>query len=67
MKSQYPVNPMLPPSHPTRLVARTGRRAWLRQLMVWSSLLLAGLAWLGWPQDAHAIRIKEIAAVQGVR
>ncbi|MDP1936982.1 MAG: flagellar basal body P-ring protein FlgI [Hylemonella sp.] len=35
--------------------------------MVWSSLLLAGLAWLGWPQDAHAIRIKEIAAVQGVR
>ena len=67
MKSPYLVNPMHPPSHPSRLVARTGRRAWLRQLMVWSSLLLAGLAWLGWPQDAHAIRIKEIAAVQGVR
>jgi len=67
MKSPYPVNPMHTPSHLNRLVARTGRRAWLRQLMVWSSLLLAGLAWLGWPQDAHAIRIKEIAAVQGVR
>ncbi|WP_284308337.1 flagellar basal body P-ring protein FlgI [Hydrogenophaga electricum] len=35
--------------------------------MVWL-LLAAGLAlWLAVPQTAHAIRIKEIAAVQGVR
>ncbi|WP_234265396.1 flagellar basal body P-ring protein FlgI [Hydrogenophaga sp. NFH-34] len=35
--------------------------------MVWL-LLVAGLAlWLAVPQTAHAIRIKEIAAVQGVR
>ena len=25
------------------------------------------MVWLGWPLDAHAIRIKEVAAVQGVR
>lgn len=39
----------------------------LRRAMVWL-LLVAGLAlWLAVPQTAHAIRIKEIAAVQGVR
>lgn len=47
-----------------RSVTPTAR---LRRAMVWL-LLVAGLAlWLAVPQTAHAIRIKEIAAVQGVR
>lgn len=40
--------------------------AW-RRLLVWSTLLLVGAVLLGWPAPAQAIRIKEIAAVQGVR
>lgn len=40
--------------------------AW-RRLLVWSTLLVAGVVALGWPVPAQAIRIKEIAAVQGVR
>ncbi|WP_082877017.1 flagellar basal body P-ring protein FlgI [Hydrogenophaga crassostreae] len=30
-------------------------------------LLGAVVAWMGWPLEAHALRIKEVAAVQGVR
>lgn len=41
-------------------------QAW-RRLLVWSTLLVAGVVALGWPVPAQAIRIKEIAAVQGVR
>ena len=29
--------------------------------------LMAGLVWLGAPMEAHAIRVKEVASVQGVR
>ncbi|QCB46791.1 flagellar basal body P-ring protein FlgI [Hydrogenophaga sp. PAMC20947] len=46
------------------------RERWLarmRRVVVCSTLLLMGSVWLGWPLDAHAIRIKEVAAVQGVR
>jgi flagellar P-ring protein precursor FlgI len=39
-----------------------------RRLRVWSALAcLAASAALGWPQPAHAARIKELASVQGVR
>ena len=41
-------------------------RAPLRRLLAWSALVL-GVVALGWPVPAQAIRIKEIAAVQGVR
>src|SRR3990167_1301212 len=41
-------------------------RAALRRLLAWSALVL-GVVALGWPVPAQAIRIKEIAAVQGVR
>lgn len=40
--------------------------AW-RRLLAWSTLLVVGVVALGWPVPAQAIRIKEIAAVQGVR
>lgn len=51
----------------TLFVRRANALVWLRRLLVWCALG-AGLAlWLGWPSDAHAIRIKEVAAVQGVR
>ncbi|AOW15372.1 flagellar biosynthesis protein FlgI [Hydrogenophaga crassostreae] len=33
----------------------------------WMFLLGAVVAWMGWPLEAHALRIKEVAAVQGVR
>ena len=47
-----------------------GRERWMtraRRTLACCSLLLMGAIWLGWPLDAHAIRIKEVAAVQGVR
>jgi flagellar P-ring protein precursor FlgI len=50
------------------LFARRAQQAlWLRRLLAWSALALGLLVWLGWPLDANAMRIKEIAAVQGVR
>jgi flagellar P-ring protein FlgI len=50
------------------LFARRAQHAlWLRRLLVWSALAVGLLVWLGWPLDANAMRIKEIAAVQGVR
>lgn len=51
----------------TLFVRRAHALVWLRRLLAWCALG-AGLAlWLGWPSDAHAIRIKEVATVQGVR
>lgn len=39
----------------------------LRRWAVWSLLLVTVALWMGWPLDAQALRIKEVAAVQGVR
>ncbi|MCB4366784.1 flagellar basal body P-ring protein FlgI [Hydrogenophaga taeniospiralis] len=49
-----------------RLAPTGPHRAALRRLLAWSALVL-GVVALGWPAPAQAIRIKEIAAVQGVR
>ena len=51
----------------TLFARRQARGLWLRRLLGWSALALGIVVWLGWPMDAHAMRIKEIAAVQGVR
>ena len=51
----------------TLFARRNARALWLRRLLGWSALALGLLVWLGWPLDANAMRIKEIAAVQGVR
>ena len=50
-----------------RLAPTGPHRAALRRLLAWSALLVFGVVALGWPAPAQAIRIKEIAAVQGVR
>jgi flagellar P-ring protein precursor FlgI len=50
-----------------RAVRRDLRTRWLQRLVVWSGLAVGLVLWLGFPVDAHAIRIKEVAAVQGVR
>jgi len=39
----------------------------LRRLLAWSALAIGLLIGTGWPLPASAMRIKEIAAVQGVR
>ncbi|OPF62512.1 flagellar basal body P-ring protein FlgI [Hydrogenophaga sp. H7] len=41
--------------------------AGLRRLLAWTALAIGLLVGTGWPLPANAIRIKEIAAVQGVR
>jgi flagellar P-ring protein precursor FlgI len=51
----------------TLLARRALRATWLQRLVVWSGLAVGLVLWLGFPVQAHAIRIKEIAAVQGVR
>ena len=51
----------------TLFARRVQRGLWLRRLLGWSALAVGIVVWLGWPMDAHAMRIKEIAAVQGVR
>ena len=51
----------------TLFARRSQRGLWLRRLLIWSGLAVGLLLWLGWPVSAHAMRIKEIAAVQGVR
>ena len=48
----------------------TQRERWmtsLRRSVMAGAVLLMAVIWLGWPLEAHAIRIKEVAAVQGVR
>jgi flagellar P-ring protein precursor FlgI len=45
----------------------TRRDTWGHRLTRWSLLLVAVLVWVGWPLDAQALRIKEVAAVEGVR
>jgi flagellar P-ring protein FlgI len=45
------------------------RATWSLRLARWAASVLLGaaVAWTGWPLEAHALRIKEVAAVQGVR
>ena len=46
------------------------RNSWRTRLIRWASwalCLAAAAVWMGWPLDAQALRIKEVAAVQGVR
>lgn len=46
------------------------RESWSTRLTRWTGWVLAlaaVVAWMGWPLEAHALRIKEVAAVQGVR
>jgi flagellar P-ring protein FlgI len=59
--------PLDPRFRRTLFTRRAQRVLWLRRLLAWSALALGLLVWLGWPMDANAMRIKEIAAVQGVR
>lgn len=67
MTSKPQVITVKPPFNRTIFVSPSSPSARARRLVWLGALLLAGVAWLGWPQAAHAIRIKEIAAVQGVR
>ena len=50
----------------TLFARRSQRGLWLRRLLAYSGLAVGLLLWLGWPLDAHAMRIKEIAAVLNV-
>lgn len=59
--------PLDPRFRRTLFTRRAQRVLWLRRLLAWSALALGLFVWLGWPMDAKAMRIKEIAAVQGVR
>ena len=46
------------------------RNPWVSRLsraLGWSMALGALVLWMGWPMDANALRIKDVAAVQGVR
>lgn len=64
LHSPVPLDPRLRRA----LFARRAQRGlWLRRWLAWGALALGLLAWLGWPAPANAMRIKEIAAVQGVR
>ncbi|MBA4195736.1 MAG: flagellar biosynthesis protein FlgI [Comamonadaceae bacterium] len=47
--------------------ARATPRDTVKRVLGGCALLLIGLAWLGFPLQAQAVRIKEIASVQGVR
>jgi flagellar P-ring protein FlgI len=51
----------------TLFVRRATGLTWLKRLLTWSGLAVGLVVWLGFPLDANAMRIKEIAAVQGVR
>jgi flagellar P-ring protein precursor FlgI len=67
MKSPIPVTAMNASFNRRLFTARSSVRETVKRALVGGALLLAGLAWLGFPLDAHAVRIKEIAGVQGVR
>ena len=67
MKFQRPVAPMSTRSHRTLFATRATSAQRLRHALWWTLLAAGALVWLGFPLDAQAVRIKEIAAVQGVR
>ena len=51
----------------TIFVQRNSWRTRLTRWASWALCLAAAAVWMGWPLDAQALRIKEVAAVQGVR
>ena len=62
--------------HPIAMNTRSQRTLFLSQTrwltrrsraLGWSGLLLGVVVWMGLPLDAKAMRIKEVASVQGVR
>ncbi len=67
MTSLIWVNTMKHAESRTLFVPRQRGATWLRRGLWWSSLVVLLGVWLGVSLDAHAMRIKEIAAVQGVR
>jgi flagellar P-ring protein precursor FlgI len=67
MKFHSSVFPMPSTARRTYFVARATPLQRLRQALLWLLVLAGALAWLVMPIDAQAMRIKEIAAVQGVR
>jgi flagellar P-ring protein FlgI len=67
MNPRHPPTPLSTGFRRTLFVRRDPRNAWLRRVIAWSGLALGLLIWLGFPLDANAMRIKEVAAVQGVR
>jgi flagellar P-ring protein precursor FlgI len=52
-------HPAMPPADPVQ-----GAR-WLRRVLLLGAMLASAALW--WPLDAQAVRIKEVASVQGVR
>lgn len=67
MKSPRPIPAMPAPIQRHLFAARSSARDTVRRVLGGCALLLAGLVWLGFPLEAQAVRIKEIASVQGVR
>lgn len=67
MTFHSPVTPMSTHRNRTLFVARATPLQRLRQALLWLLVLAGTIAWLAMPTDANAMRIKEIAAVQGVR
>ena len=67
MKFQRSVIPMPSTARRTLFVARATPLQRLRQVLPWLLAFGGAVLWLGMAEDAQAMRIKEIAAVQGVR
>jgi flagellar P-ring protein FlgI len=55
------------PIQRTIFVQRRSLGARLARTLGWGVFLAAVVAWMAWPIEAQALRIKEVAAVQGVR
>jgi flagellar P-ring protein FlgI len=51
----------------TIFVQRSSMGRKLLRVAVWALMLAGAVLWMAWPMDAQAMRIKEVASVQGVR
>lgn len=67
MKFQTSVFPMPSTQRRTLFVARATPLQRLRRLLPWVLAVAGASLWLALPQDAQAMRIKELASVEGVR
>ncbi len=67
MKFQTSVFPMPSTQRRTLFVARPTPLQRLRRLLPWVLAVAGATLWLALPQDAQAMRIKEIASIEGVR
>ncbi len=67
MKFQTSVFPMPSTQRRTLFVARATPLQRLRRLLPWVLAVAGATLWLALPQDAQAMRIKELASVEGVR